>query len=90
MDLKDHGDDHIETDLLTAFEDGEDIRQSCRWEDSVEGTREAAGTVAAGAGGTTTTCSSGIGTSAASATSYGTPGTTSVGESGGFTSSRCA
>ena len=95
MDLKDHGDDHIETDLLTAFEhrlyeDREEIRESCRREDAATGTREAAGAVAAGTDGTDTTCGSTLGASAASATSCGTPGTTSIGKSGGLTPSRCA
>ncbi len=85
MDLKDHGDDHIKIDLLTAFkhrlyEDREEIRESCRREDAAT----------AGTDGTDTTCGSTLGASAASATSCGTPGTTSIGKSGGLTSSRCA
>ncbi len=95
MDLKDHGDNHIETDLLTAFEhriyeDREEIRESCRREDAATGTRGAAGAVAAGTDGTDTTCGSTLSAPAASATSCGTPGTASIGESRGFAPSRRA
>ena len=84
-DLKDHGDDHIKIDLLTAFkhrlyEDREEIRESCRREDAAT----------AGTDGTDTTCGSTLGDSAASATSRGTPGTASIGESRGFAPSRRA